>query len=162
MRRIVIFGNSASGKSTLAKDFCASDKLEHLDLDTLAWAPTTPPERRSLEDSRKMIVNFLASSSGGVIEGCYSDLIKLVLSEADEVIFLDLPIEDCISNAKRRPWEPHKYESKEAQDENLDMLIEWISQYSKRTDTFSRMAHQALYDGFGGQKAVYTSNEERT
>jgi adenylate kinase family enzyme len=162
LRKIVIFGNSASGKSTLAKQLSGSEDLSHLDLDTLAWAPTSPPERRSLEESRKEIEIFLASNDGWVIEGCYSDLIELVLSHAGEVIYLDLPTEQCISNAEHRPWESHKYESKEAQDQNLAMLIEWISQYSERKDTFSRAAHQTLYEKFTGRKTTYTSYEKRT
>lgn len=162
MHKIVIFGNSASGKSTLAKQLCCAEGLAHLDLDSLAWALTSPPERKSLEESSREIESFLAYNTGWVIEGCYSDLIEIVLSDASEVIFLDLPIEECIANAKKRSWEPHKYESKQAQDKNLGMLLEWIGQYSKRTDTFSRAAHCALYESFNGRKTVYTRNEGRT
>lgn len=102
---------------------------------------------------------FLDRNSGWVIEGCYSDLIELVLADATELIFLDLPVHACIENAKRRPWEAHKYESKAAQDENLAMLIDWIRQYEERSDTFSRAAHKALYEKFPGQKTVITSNQ---
>lgn len=155
----MIFGNSASGKSTLAKELSHAEDLAHLDLDDLAWMATSPPERRSLADSWEQIERFITSNAKWVIEGCYSDLIELVLAEASEVIFLDLPIEQCVANAKQRPWEPHKYESKEAQDANLSMLLEWIEQYAERRDTFSREAHLALYEAFGGRKSVYTSNE---
>ena len=69
---------------------------------------------------------------------------------------MNLPIELCIENAKNRPWEPHKYDSKAAQDANLAMLIDWIAQYNQRTDTFSKSAHQKLYDEFSGNKnSVY-------
>ncbi|WP_240732739.1 hypothetical protein [Halioglobus maricola] len=105
------------------------------------------------------IDGFVASNSNWVIEGCYSDLIEFVLSEAAELVYMDLPIEACIANAKRRPWESHKYESKKAQDENLPMLIEWISQYESRNDTFSRSAHQGLLERFSGKKTVFTGNE---
>jgi hypothetical protein len=104
----------------------------------------------------------MSSHVGWVVEGCYADLIESVLSHAGELIFLDLPVEDCIANAKARPWEPHKYESREAQDANLDMLLEWIAQYAERTDTFSRAAHLDLYEKFDGPKTVFTSNDQRT
>jgi adenylate kinase family enzyme len=158
LKKVVIFGNSASGKSTLAKRLCSTEGLAHFDLDTVAWAPSSPPVRKALEDSWSEIEKFLASNAEWVIEGCYSDLIDLVLSDASEVIFMDLPIEVCISNAKKRPWEPHKYESKEAQDENLFMLIDWISQYTSRDDSFSRAAHQSLFERFLGNKTVYNCN----
>lgn len=127
MRKILIFGNSGSGKSTLAKELCAKYALGHLDLDTLAWLPSSPPTRKPLIDSQKDIAIFIASNEGWVIEGCYSDLLELAIQQSNEMIFMNLPVEACIRNAMNRPWEPHKYESKEAQDANLDMLIDWIA-----------------------------------
>lgn len=159
MTRIIIFGNSGSGKSTLAKKCCDSEGLAHLDLDTLAWMPTTPPERKPLSDSQSEILDFINESTGWVIEGCYSDLIEIALPYSTELIFMNLPIELCIQNAKNRPWEPHKYASKRDQDNNLDMLIDWISQYSQRTDTFSKSSHLSLYDGYAGKKRIITRNE---
>ena len=158
MLKIVIFGNSGSGKSTLALQIAGTHKIAHLDLDTIAWLPASVPIRRPLEKSQERVQQFMRQNQQWVIEGCYSDLIDLVLEEASEVIFLNLPVEACIENAKSRPWEPHKYASKEAQDENLDMLVEWITQYEVRKDTFSKQAHQHLFDKFTGSKKEYTSN----
>jgi hypothetical protein len=93
-----------------------------------------------------------------VVEGCYADLLEIAIPLASEVIFMNLPIESCVRNAKQRPWEPHKYESKAAQDDNLEMLIDWIRQYTLRDDTFSQSAHQALFDGYTGKKIMHTSN----
>lgn len=159
MRKILIFGNSGSGKSTLAKSLCKSEGLSHLDLDTLAWKPAMPPERKSINESGVEISAFINSNSGWVIEGCYSDLLEIVLQFSTEIIFLNLPIELCTENAKNRPWEPHKYESKEAQDKNLDMLVIWISQYSKRDDIFSESSHNQLYENYAGKKTMITNNE---
>ena len=162
MNKVVIFGNSSSGKSTLAKDLAQKSKLAHLDLDTVAWKPVQPPERMPISESYVLINEFLRANEGWLIEGCYSDLLELVTTKADEVIFLNLPIHTCITNAKNRPWEPHKYQSKEAQDANLDMLTDWISNYTSRNDTFSKVAHEKLYEEFLGKKAMYVSNEHRT
>ncbi len=159
MRKILIFGNSGSGKSTLARKLCNSDNLAHLDLDTLAWKPTTPPERVPLQQSALEITKFIDSDVGWVIEGCYSDLLEIALPFSNEIIFMNLPIAACIENAKKRPWEPHKYDSKESQDSNLEMLIDWISQYSERTDTFSEYAHKWLYEQYSGEKNMVICNE---
>jgi adenylate kinase family enzyme len=126
LKKILVFGNSGSGKSTLSKELAATAKLAHLDLDTLAWLPTIPPERKALKDSAKEINEFITNNDGWVIEGCYSDLLEIASPYSTEIIYLNLPIEQCIKNAKSRPWEPHKYASKEAQDANLNMLIDWI------------------------------------
>ena len=162
MKKVLIFGNSSSGKSTLAKLLCDSEKLAHLDLDTLAWEATVPPKRKSLNKSNEKIQEFIKSNDAWVIEGCYADLLEKVLPYSNEIIFMNLPIETCILNAKNRPWEPHKYESKAAQDANIEMLIDWISQYKQRTDTFSEQAHLAIYDAFQGSKMRYVSNERNT
>lgn len=162
MTKVVIFGNSGSGKSTLAKDLASKGKLAHLDLDIIAWKPVHPPERMPISESSVSINDFLSSNENWVVEGCYSDLLEMVTPSADEVIFLNLPISACVANAKKRPWEPHKYESREAQDANLDMLIDWISQYNSRTDTFSKTAHEKLFEKFQGNKTIYVSNKNRT
>jgi adenylate kinase family enzyme len=167
-KKIVIFGNSASGKSSLAKKLALTLRLAHLDLDTLAWlpppasksAPISPPQRQSLDVSVTEINAFISQHKSWVIEGCYSDLLRHTLTECSEVIFMNLPIEFCIENAKNRPWEPHKYESKAAQDANLTMLIDWIAQYEQRNDTFSKSAHQKLFDEFVGKKTQYMSNQQ--
>jgi adenylate kinase family enzyme len=158
VKRVVIFGNSGSGKSTLAKSLRDADGLAHLDLDTVAWAPGATPERLPLTESRREIDAFVAAHRGWVIEGCYSDLLDVVLPDASEIVFLNLPVEACIANAKRRPWEPHKYRSRAAQDANLSMLLDWIRQYPERDDTFSRASHEALFRAYAGKKTMYTSN----
>ncbi len=157
MRRVIIFGNSASGKSTLAKRF-AEQGLAHLDLDSLAWDMTPQPVRRDKQLSCQQIDEFSQANTDWVIEGCYSDLLAHVLSDATEVIFMNLSIEQCIANAKQRPWESHKYASKSKQDANLTMLIDWISQYDSRSDEFSLQAHQALFDKFSGKKSQIIEN----
>jgi adenylate kinase family enzyme len=159
LNKILVFGNSGSGKSTLASKLSTSYELSHLDLDTIAWKPVNPPERMPISESSKLINHFISCNGRWVIEGCYSDLLELVMPYADELIFLNLPIADCIANAIKRPWEPHKYVSKAAQDANLDMLIDWIKQYNSRTDTFSRNAHEKIFAQFQGTKRMYIKNE---
>ncbi len=138
---------------------CETHALAHLDLDTLAWEPTTPPVRTPLPTSAAAILRFIESHDGWVIEGCYTDLLQQALPFATQLIYMNLPVDACIANARARPWEPHKYESKAAQDANLEMLVEWISQYPDRDDTFSQQAHQALFDSFAGAKTIYTANQ---
>jgi adenylate kinase family enzyme len=160
MRRILIFGNSGSGKSTLARALCSKHALAHLDLDSLAWEATDPPVRRSVTESAIDIRNFLASNSAWVIEGCYADLLALVAEAADKAIFLNPGVDQCIENCRQRPWEPHKYPTRQAQDENLNMLIDWVKQYPDREDEFSLSAHRALFGQFSGEKVEHRSNVE--
>lgn len=150
--RMLIFGNSGAGKSTLARSLAARDGLAHLDLDPLAWMPGTPPERRPLAEVERDIVAFTQAHKAWVIEGCYADLLGLLTPHATELVYLDLPVEQCVEHARLRPWEPHKYDSPEAQDANLAMLLDWIRAYPVRDDACSAKAHVALFDVFAGAK----------
>lgn len=159
MTRYLVVGNSGAGKSTLAIRLSAQHGLAHLDLDPLAWLPVTPPVRRPLDACERDVRVFTAANADWVIEGCYADLLALVAPDGARLVFLDPGVDACIANARRRPWEPHKYESRAAQDANLAMLIEWIRGYDTRTDALSRAAHRALFDQFAGDKIVLTSRE---
>lgn len=159
MRKVVILGNSGSGKTTLSRSIAHREGLAHLDLDTLAWLPTNPPERSPLTKAKKAIESFVESNDGWVIEGCYTDLLEIIAPIADELVFLNLSIEQCIENARNRPWEPHKYKTRAEQDNNLDMLIDWIGQYTERDDVFSLKSHMAFYESFKGKKSMFNKNE---
>jgi adenylate kinase family enzyme len=157
--RYLIIGNSGSGKSTLAYRLAEARGLARLDLDTLAWQPIKPPTRRSVPESARDIHGFQQRQDAWVIEGCYADLIAVALPACTHLLFLNPGIDACVTNALRRPWEPHKYESKEEQDASLTMLLDWIREYPTRDDVFGLRAHQALYEGFAGNKAELTSLE---
>ena len=134
MHRILITGNSGSGKSTMAAQVAAEYGLPHLDLDTLAWE--SPAVRRPLDDSVAAIRAFLDRNPQWVIEGCYTGLLEAVLPHATELRFLNPGVEACVRNCRSRPWEPHKYPSVEAQNQNLEMLIRWVREYETRDDEF--------------------------
>jgi len=80
------------------------------------------------------------------------------MSQASEIYFLNLSVEKCQENARNRAWEPHKYISKETQDKNLSMLLEWISDYDNRKDVFSKVEHVKK---FSKKKRMITSNQMR-
>jgi len=152
LRRVLVVGNSGSGKSTLAEALARDERLAHLDLDTLAWLPTVPPARRDLSDSERDIRRFTARHEAWIVEGCYADLASMLVSDATELVFLNPGVDVCVRHCRARPWEPHKYATRAAQDANLAMLVEWVRSYPTRDDPCSLGAHRALYDAFGGPK----------
>ena len=160
MRKILIFGNSGSGKSTLAMKMKANFSLQHLDLDVLAWEKTQPPTRKALSESVSILDIFMSKHNSWVIEGCYADLLTYVSQSANEIIFLNPGNEICIDRCKSREWEPHKYESKDAQDKNLDMLMEWVNEYDKREGETSLKSHKSLFSSFMGKKIEVRNNDE--
>ncbi len=158
MNRVVIFGNSGSGKSTLARRYSAHLGAAHLDLDTIAWA--TAGVRKEVDESVRDLETFISAHESWVIEGCYGSLIRAAAASASEMCFLNPGVEECQQNCRARPWEPHKYESEEAQEKNLEMLLEWVADYESRNDEFSLQEHRAIFESFGGKKVEVKSNME--
>lgn len=160
MTRTVLLGNSGSGKSTLAARLAKRGGVVHLDLDVVAWVPgKTPPERRPLADSARDIAAFMDANGAWVIEGCYADLAEVALARSTRFVLLNPGVDACLANALARPWEPHKYATREEQDASLAFLLGWIRDYDVRTDVFSHAAHRALFDAFAGDKVELTSRE---
>lgn len=153
MDRVVIFGNSGSGKTTMARALAQDRALAHLDLDHLAWE--SPGVRRRLPVSRGEVETFLGEHDDWVIEGCYGDLLEIVLPHATEARFLNPGVEACVANCRARRWEPGKYASKAAQDAKLEFLVGWVREYESRTDEFSLVRHRRLFDGFRGAKREF-------
>jgi adenylate kinase family enzyme len=77
LRKILIFGNSGSGKSTRAKQLAKTENLAHLDLDSLAWQPTNPPTRKPLAESKQAIEAFMHQHNRWVIEPTFRTFFRI-------------------------------------------------------------------------------------
>ncbi len=155
--RVLVFGNSGSGKSTLAARLAQAHALAHLDLDTIVWEPGKIAVARAPEAIAASLQHFLASHERWVIEGCYGELVEMAAGHCSELVFLNPGCDACLDNNRRRPWEPHKYASKETQDAMLANLQAWVSGYYEREDAWSYRAHRRIFDAFGGRKSEHVA-----
>jgi adenylate kinase family enzyme len=151
--KIILLGNAGAGKSTLSKKLVARQPAARLSLDEVAFQGGT--DRRPIEASIADVKRFIANNESWIIEGCYSDLIEPVLTDCDELIFLNPGVDICIAHCRMRPWEPEKFSSKLEQDENLENLVEWIRSYETRRDEYGLHRHRALYESFQGKKREF-------
>lgn len=147
---MVILGNAGSGKSTLSKKLIAMEPAARLSLDDVAF--DAGPERRQLQDSINQVKRFIAANNSWIIEGCYADIIEPILSDCDELVFLNPGVDVCIAHCRARPWEPDKFSSKQAQDDYLANLLDWVRTYETRADEYGLPQHRALYESFDGKK----------
>ncbi len=159
--RIAIIGNSGSGKSTLARQLGGVHALPVLDLDTVVWEHGRVAILRSPADAAADVRAFCDRHDHWVIEGCYGNLTRVVLERSPVLLFLEPGVDVCLANARNRPWEPHKYASKKEQDERLELLLAWVEEYYARTDSLSLADHQALFDGYQGNKLLLAQQPDR-
>ena len=154
--RLLLFGNSGSGKSTMARALAAAHGLVHLDLDTIVWEPGKIAVARPRAEVDRDLAAFLAAHDAWVIEGCYGELVEAAAAAATELVFLNPGLEACLANNRRRPHEPHKYATKEEQDRMLEPLQAWVAGYYTRDDAWSYAFHRRVFDAHGGPKRELT------
>jgi adenylate kinase family enzyme len=154
--RVVIFGNSGSGKSTMARALSDQHGLPMLELDTVVWEPGQIAVLRPRELILADVDQFLNSNKQWVVEGCYGELVEVALPRCTEAFFLNPGLEACVANNRRRPWEPHKYDSAEAQNAMLSSLLEWVAGYYTRDDQWSLAYHRRVFDSYQGTKTEIT------
>lgn len=152
-RRILIYGNSGSGKTTMAQTLQRAHGLSHLDLDLIAWAEAG--RRLPLAESVSQLRAFQSVNSSWVIEGSYGSLIEAALSACTELRFLNPGVEACVANCRRRQWEPAKYATSEEQDAQLALLLTWVRRYETRQDEYGLSHHRAIFEAFAGEKCEY-------
>jgi adenylate kinase family enzyme len=155
--RILVLGNSGSGKSTHADALAARHGLARLDLDTIAWEPGQIAVRRGWDAVLRDLLAFIERETQWVIEGCYGDIVEAALPYCTQLVFLNPGLEACLANNELRPWEPHKYPSKAEQDAGLPFLRTWVADYYTRNDDSSYAHHRRVFDAFTGDKLERTT-----
>lgn len=158
--RLVLLGNSGSGKSFLAKRLAERHGLAHLDLDTLVWEPGEIAVGRPVEAVEADLRAFIQAEERWVVEGCYEGFLEGALPFCTELVYLNPGLEACLDNTRRRPWEPHKYDDPADQARLLPMLLDWVAAHYRREDAWSQAAHRRLFGGFGGNKREITNLRE--
>jgi len=155
--KVLVFGNSGSGKSSYARALAGLHALEHLDLDTIVWEPGQVAVQRPADVIATALQAFIADHRQWVIEGCYGELVQAAAAHCDELVFLNPGVEACLANNARRPWEPRKYASREQQDAMLGNLQAWVADYCHRNDAWSYRHHRCIFDAHPGAKIEHTS-----
>ncbi len=88
-RRIVICGQSNSGKTTVARQIAESISLPHIELDTLLWEPHGV--RKPIEESTSEVLSLIGKyTDGWVFDGIYQ-FQDIILPLADTVVRVRLP-----------------------------------------------------------------------
>src|SRR5580765_795704 len=150
--RVLVFGNSGSGKSTFARRLSDRHNLKTLDLDNVVWSQKEFARFRPDEEIIRDLDAFVAANPSWVIEGCYGRWMAHLQSRCTELVFLNPGKEVCLAHCRARPWEPEKYPTKAEQDANMPFLLDWVRGYYSRTDDMSLATHRRIFDALSGAK----------
>jgi len=106
-RRVVVYGTTGSGKTTVAARIARCLGVPHIELDAIFWLPDwtkKPPEEYKLEVSA-LLERY---QDGWVFDGNYRELREITLPRADAVVWLWLPFRvifwRLLKRTVRRAW----------------------------------------------------------
>lgn len=130
MRRVVVLGRGAAGKSTLAARLGAATGIPVVELDALFWGPdlTPTPPAEWVSVQRELVARPAWIADGDL--GPY-DVLDLRLAAADTVVLLDFPLVLSAWRAVRR--------SRERSD-----FWRWVVTYRRRRLPLIRLRIEAV------------------
>jgi adenylate kinase family enzyme len=160
-RRMLVVGNSGSGKSYVARRVSEALGLHCVHLDQIFWKPGGCSEKRPVDEVLTELDRIRAGRSW-VVEGTFGDLVERCIPDATDFIFLDLTPEECEKNLRTRGFEPEKWADPELGRSKFEGLIAWAKDYRNRTDRFSRPFHSRLYESFERNRLHFKSSAEVT
>ena len=150
--RVVIIGNSGSGKGTLAQEIAQRIGAPAIDLDHFHWQGQVGIKRE--ENLATDMVADVARQPRWIIEGVYGWLAAAALPFATSLIWLDMPWIVCSEGLSRRGrW-------KGATAEEHEAFLKWAEAYWQRQTPSSFTGHLALFENFAGPKQRLRSRSE--
>lgn len=155
MNRIMVIGCPGSGKSTFSKALHEITDIPLYHLDMMYWNAD-----RTTVDKTVFIEKLSGTiqKSQWIIDGNYGSTIELRLKACDTVIFLDYPVDVCLSGIRERrgkartdmPWI-------EKSDEEDAEFIEFIKNYN----SINRPEVMALLDKYSDREIyIFKSRDE--
>ena len=127
MKRIMIIGCPGSGKSTFARALAPKVGLPLYHLDMMYWNPdrTTKPKEEFRAELRETV-----KLPEWIIDGNFASTLELRMEACDTVIFLDYPLEVCLSGIEERRGKP-RADMPWIETEPDTEFIEYIKRFTK-------------------------------
>lgn len=157
--RILIIGNSGSGKTWLGSDLSERKKISLFHMDHIRWDQKGYEIRRSAEDIEKDL-EAIKNKDQWILEGVFGKMAQSCLPFAEQLIWLDLPWEECKQNLLIRGPQFGNVLTSSEKEKALKTLVEWASTHDSRNDANSWGFFSELYTNFVRQKICLRCREE--
>jgi len=158
-QRIYIIGNSASGKTSLAKRLSKILRIKSYDLDDFYWQKKFTKKRKPEEVEK--LVKKITRGKAWIIEGVYSSCVTCSLEKADLLIWLDYPRRIIIWRLLKR-----QIKKREKLRSTIDFLHYAWDYYRKPThkhherNESTGYKHKMIVENYPAEIVHITSNKE--
>ncbi|MGI0117913.1 hypothetical protein [Zooshikella sp. RANM57] len=157
--KVVIIGNSGSGKTWLANEISQSLSIPKVSLDDLFWQQGGYAQKRDVQE-----INYLINESkkepAWIVEGVFGELAKEYLNIADCLVWLDFGWHICKQRILNRVGENTKEPNGKQTKQSLNALLQWAEQYYERQDLRSYYGHKKTFEFFSRSKTHIQSENE--
>ena len=151
--RTLILGNSGSGKSWLATKIAEALGSKAVDLDVIHWEPGGYGVVRNKQVAIGM-VHQEALGAAWVIEGVFGWLAQETVPHATALVWLDIPIGECLDNIRRRGLR------RGGDAASFEALLDWTAAYEERQTSSSHVGHTRMFNDFPRQRRRFQSRDE--
>ena len=145
LTRTLIIGNGGSGKTWLARQLAELSGIPTIHLDDLRW---TPGQYGKARDNQLVMddVAQAAEADAWLMEGVFGWLAKVAMPRATQLVWLDLPEDECLANVRARGIQGGGSEA------DFQALLTWVGEYRLRNNSSCFAAHLELFEAFEGTK----------
>jgi len=127
MKKIIVIGCPGSGKSTFSRSLHQITGIPLFHLDLMYWnADRTTVEKSVFHERLKDAMQ----NDRWIIDGNYASTIEMRMKACDTVIFLDYPLNVCLSGIEERRGKPRSDMPWIEPDEEDLEFIEFIKNYN--------------------------------
>ncbi|MFM1571866.1 adenylate kinase [Helcococcus ovis] len=129
MKKVIVIGCSGSGKSTFSRKLHEITQIPLYHLDMMYWnADKTTVDGNTLIERQNEVIK----RDEWIIDGNYDSTMELRMNACDTVIFLDYPLELCLSGVEARRGKPRQDMPWIEDETNVDEeFIQFIKNYNQ-------------------------------